>query len=188
MMVPVVSPEDTKLDERDVFTQDDLQNLRDSITHPRERPLFEMLVFTGQRITAPRTLRRRHVKPDEDNGIFYLNDDADGLKDAEKNGKKRPLLGAKKHVRKWLRKRPKDDPDAPLWAKNGPGSLDESIGHLAIWRHLARSSRPRERQSEPGRRICLTAWPYDGRLPLPARIPTVSPSGRDAGLSRLRCP
>jgi len=48
---------------------------------------------------------------DTDKGVYYLNTEADGLKGAEKNGKKRPLLGAKRAVYDWLKDHPTGKPD-----------------------------------------------------------------------------
>jgi integrase/recombinase XerD len=61
-------------------------------------------------------------------GVYYLNTDAEGLKGAEQNGAKRPLLGAKRPVQDWLDFHPEsDDPEAYLitprqdhaWATTG---------------------------------------------------------------------
>lgn len=91
-------------DEQDMFTEDEVFALRKAVMRTanpiRNRALFELLVYTGQRIRAIVTLRYGDV--DTDAGAFYLNDQVDGLKGALQRGRKRPLLGARKYVRDWL--------------------------------------------------------------------------------------
>jgi len=71
------------------------------------------LLYTGQRSTAIRSLRIKDV--DLDDGVYYLNGNVDGLKGADRNGRKRPLLGAVGSIREWLRYHPDpDNPDAYL--------------------------------------------------------------------------
>jgi site-specific recombinase XerD len=97
----VVNPgEDTTVDERDMFTSEEVQAMRDAVTNPRDRCILELLLNTGQRIRAIQTLRVKDV--DTEQGVYYLNTDEPGLKGADKNGKKRPLLGAKRAVYDWL--------------------------------------------------------------------------------------
>ena len=122
-----VSPEDIhkynaksapRHDEQDMFTQAEVDALRDACEHPRDRAFVELLIYSGQRITALRTLRIRDI--DLDAGVFYLNSDgewhSDGLKGAAKRGRKRPLFGARKYVRDWMQYHPNgDDGDSPLF-------------------------------------------------------------------------
>jgi site-specific recombinase XerC len=105
----VVTPPDTStVDERDMFTREEVEEMRDAVTNVRDRCLLELFLNTGQRIRAIQTLRVKDVDPDE--GIYYLNTDASGLKGADKNGRKRPLLGAARPVHDWL-KNHQGDPD-----------------------------------------------------------------------------
>lgn len=91
-------------DEQDMFTEEEVFDLRSAVMRTanpiRNRALFELLVYTGQRIRAIVTLRCEDI--DLEAGYFYLNDDVDGLKGALQRGRKRPLLGARKYVRDWL--------------------------------------------------------------------------------------
>lgn len=103
----VIAPEKNNVDERDVFTGDEIDAMRDVIDHPRDLCVFDLLVYTGQRLRAVQTLRVKDI--DLDNGTFYLNDEADGLKGADG---KRPLLGAESAVREWFDYHPDLRPDA----------------------------------------------------------------------------
>ena len=116
--VDVFVPDSTpRHDERDVFTDADLAAMRDACREPRDRAMLELLVFTGQRINAIRTLRVGDMHPET--GVFYLNEDADGLKGADSRGLKRPLFGSRKYVRDWIGYHPfGDDPDAWLFIGN----------------------------------------------------------------------
>lgn len=95
--IPVFAPEKTSVDDRDMFTVEEVQAMRDAIDSPRERCLFELLAYTGQRIRAIQTLRLKDIDLEE--GVLYLNEDAEGLKGAKG---KRPLLGAEAYVRRWM--------------------------------------------------------------------------------------
>lgn len=103
--IPVFAPEDTSVDERDMFSVDEVQAMRDAIDSPRERCLFELLAYTGQRIRAIQTLRVKDI--DLEAGVFYLNENTEGLKGAKG---KRPLLGAEAYARRWLDYHPTKEP------------------------------------------------------------------------------
>ncbi|WP_435552720.1 tyrosine-type recombinase/integrase [Natrinema sp. CGMCC1.2065] len=127
-------------DDRDMFTDEDIEALREACDRPRDRAFLEMLIYTGQRLTAIRTLRIKDV--DLDQGVFYLNDEADGLKGAADRGRKRPLFGARKYVRDWLQYHPrKDEPDAPLFVgdpNHWKTNLDEPWSEPGVRKHLKR--------------------------------------------------
>lgn len=75
--------------------------------------MFDLLIYTGQRREALRTLRVKDV--DVDDGTYRLNPEVDGLKGADDTNGKRPLLGAKGSIRTWLDYHPApDEPDAYL--------------------------------------------------------------------------
>jgi integrase len=111
--IVMIMGDDTHVDERDMLTPEEIDRIRDAAEHPRDLAIFDLLLYTGQRNTAIRSLRIRDVDVEE--GVYYLNGDADGLKGANENGTKRPLLGAVGSVREWLRYHPdSDNPDAYL--------------------------------------------------------------------------
>lgn len=111
--ITLVSGDDTHVDDRDMLTPDEIDRIRNAAEHPRDLAIFDLLLYTGQRNTAIRSLRIRDI--DLDDGVYYLNGDADGLKGADETGKKRPLLGAVGSIREWLRYHPDpDNPDAYL--------------------------------------------------------------------------
>lgn len=106
----------TSVNDRDIFTKDDIQQMREVISNPRDRCFFELLINTGQRVRAIQTLRIRDI--DVEMGVYYLNEDDGGLKGANKTGVKRPLLGAKNAVYNWLKYHPEsENPDAYLITK-----------------------------------------------------------------------
>jgi len=105
----VVSTQDeSHVGEQDMFTAEEIEHLRDAVTNTRDRCILELLLNTGQRIRAIQTLRVKDVDTEE--GVYYLNTNESGLKGADKNGKKRPLLGAKRAVYDWLQDH-QGDPD-----------------------------------------------------------------------------
>jgi len=114
--IPVFAPEDTSVDERDMFTVEEVQAMRDAIDSPRERCLFELLAYTGQRVRAVQTLRIKDI--DLEDGVLYLNESAEGLKGAKG---KRPLLGAEAYVRRWLDYHPTKEPEDYLITPQATG-------------------------------------------------------------------
>jgi hypothetical protein len=99
-----------------MFTVEEVQAMREAVGSSRERCLFELLCYTGQRIRAIQTLRVRDIDLEEN--VLYLNEDADGLKGAKG---KRPLLGAEAYVRRWLEHHPTSEPDDYLITPKATG-------------------------------------------------------------------
>lgn len=111
--ISLINGDDTHVDDQDMLTKEEISRIRDNADHPRDLAIFDLLLYTGQRNTAIRSLRIRDVNLEE--GVYYLNTDADGLKGADEYGSKRPLLGAVGSIREWLRYHPfSDNPDAYL--------------------------------------------------------------------------
>lgn len=102
--IDLVNQGDTSVDERDMFTKEEVNQLREACNNTRDRCLIELLLYTGQRLRAIQTLRIKDI--DLENNVYYLNTEDLGLKGAEKSGKKRPLLGATKAVREWKKHHP----------------------------------------------------------------------------------
>ncbi|QCC48135.1 tyrosine-type recombinase/integrase [Halobellus limi] len=129
-------------DDRDMFTREEINALRDAMPDTRWRALLEMMIFTGQRIHAIMTLRIKDIDVNE--GVFYLNDDEYGLKGADKRGLKRPLLGARAYVRDWLQYHPrKDDPEAPVFIgdpSNAHTKFDQPMNTSSIRRGLRKAA------------------------------------------------
>jgi integrase len=140
--VTLLAPQKTSIDPDDMLTREEITELRGAFKRSRNRALFEMLLYTGQRQTALRTLRIQDINLDD--ATYRYNEDADGLKGAERNGKKRPLLASVGAIRDWLQYHPaSDDPDAILLcALNGhgdPADGYEAIGHDAVNNVLKRA-------------------------------------------------
>lgn len=148
--IVIAKQERTHVDERDMYTVEEVNALRDACDHPRDRCLLELLLNTGQRIRAIQTLRVKDVDPEE--GVYWLNTDSDGLKGADKNGGKRPLLGAKQAVFDWLEYHPKPEPEAALITKqpsHNRGTAGESIGQSTIRRTLKKIAERAEVEKPP---------------------------------------
>lgn len=119
------------IDPDDMLSRDEIQALRDAAKHPRNRAVIDLFLYTGQRVTAIRTLKIKHV--DTQAGTYKLNEDAEGLKGAAENAKRRPLLLAEPSVRNWLQSHPaKDEPEAYLITaqpKYGTPAPMEPVSH-----------------------------------------------------------
>ena len=108
--IPIHEKSQSPVEPEDMLTKEEIQDVRDNIANPRDRALFELLLYTGQRREAIRTLRLKDV--DMENGTYRLNPNVDGLKGAQDRNGKRPLLGAKGPLQKWLEYHPdRSDPE-----------------------------------------------------------------------------
>lgn len=93
---------ETSVEKADLLTWEDIDALREGCRNDRDRALLEMMLYTGQRITALHTLRIKDVFLDHGpNGEFRLNPEYtdNGLKGASG---RRPLLGSAGALRHWL--------------------------------------------------------------------------------------
>lgn len=104
--IVITQPNDTSVDETQLFDADDVRALRNATTNSRDDCLIELLLNTGQRVRAIQTLRIKDIFLDEVR--FRLNPEVDGLKHAEGN---RPLLGAEAAVRRCINHHPTGDRD-----------------------------------------------------------------------------
>lgn len=105
--IPLFDKKDTSVDPNDMLTKREIQKARKAAGNPRDKLIFDLLLYTGQRREALRTLRIKDVNLQE--GTFRLNPNVDGLKGANDRNGNRPLLGATATVRNWLEYHP--DPD-----------------------------------------------------------------------------
>lgn len=97
----------TLVDPEDMLTREEFHALRNAPEHPRDQAIVDLLLYTGQRNTAIRTLRVKDVRLEDEK--YRLNDEADGLKGADLIGTWNPLLGATGSVRDWLQHHPEPD-------------------------------------------------------------------------------
>jgi integrase len=131
--IPVPTQEESSVDPDDMLTRDEIQELRSAARNNRDLALFDFLIYTGQRASATRTLKIKHLKIEEEQ--FRLNGEGEGLKGADENGKWRDLLLSAASIRQWLQTgHPNpDDPEAyvfcplPQFANGGPFREDRNL-------------------------------------------------------------
>lgn len=103
--IPMYSQKENGLDPTDTLTREEIDTARKAIGNPRDRLIFELLLNTGQRREALRTLRVKDVSPNEgETGKYRLNAKMEGLKNFRNPRGQRPLLGANDAVRDWINK------------------------------------------------------------------------------------
>jgi len=95
---------DPQVDPSDMLTKEEIHEAQEAVDNPRDKLIFQLLLYTGQRREAIRTLRLKDVNPQS--GTYRLNPEVDGLKGAQDRNGKRPLLGAKAAVQNWLEYHP----------------------------------------------------------------------------------
>lgn len=129
-----------QVDPRSVMTPEQFHAIRENAANMRDRATIDLLGYTGQRVRAIQTLRIRDVKIEE--GVWFMPE-AEGLKGAEKVGKKRPLLGARKSVQEWVDMHPTGDPDDYLITAmpHGPnGDVGGQISRQTIARRVRQAA------------------------------------------------
>lgn len=122
------------VDARDTFDRDEVDAIRAELKNSRDRAIFDMMLYTGQRIRAIQTLRVKDI--DIEAGRFHLNTDEAGLKGARGM---RPLLLAKGAVSEWKRDHPKPEDDAYFFTKlpdSARGTAGEQIYQSTISRPI----------------------------------------------------
>jgi integrase len=131
---------DREVDTDKILTEQEIDALRESADHPRNKALLEMLLDTGLRISALGTLRVQDVRLTGRAGTVTLNQEALGRKGASG---KRPLTWSKPYVANWLDTHPRsDDPDAPLFHRlttpNGGWDEDDdgALGYYQLQKIL----------------------------------------------------
>lgn len=102
--IPIFSQEKSPIDPHDMLEKEEIQEAREAAGNPRDRAIFDILLYTGQRREAVRTLRLKDV--DVQDGTYRLNPTVDGLKGATDRNGNRPLLGAKGAIQNWLEYHP----------------------------------------------------------------------------------
>ncbi|QAU12831.1 integrase [Halorubrum sp. BOL3-1] len=125
---------DREVDADKTLTEEEIEALRESADHSRNKALLELLIDTGLQISAIGTLRVQDVDLNGRAGTVTLNQEAVGRKGASG---KRPLTWSKPYVANWLDIHPRnDDPDAPLFHRltmpNG-GWDDDDDGVLTYY-------------------------------------------------------
>jgi integrase len=102
--IPIFDKASSPIDPNDMLTKEEIQEAREAVGNPRDRAIFELLLYTGQRREAIRTLRLKDVNLET--GTYRLNSTVDGLKGATDRNGNRPLLGAKGPLQNWLEYHP----------------------------------------------------------------------------------
>ena len=107
------------IDDDDVLTEHEIEDLKDAANSARDRALVDFLADVGARISLVTSLRVGDIKDIEsDNPGFVPNDNAINLKGVEI--RRYPILYSRGELRVWLNQfHPDPHPEAPLWPKHG---------------------------------------------------------------------
>lgn len=124
--IPLFDKKETSVDPNDMLTKGEIQKARKTAGNPRDKLIFDLLLYTGQRREALRTLRIKDINVQ--NGTYRLNPDVDGLKGANERNGNRPLLGATATVRNWLEYHPdpEDSKNYLITQRPGYSAVDPS--------------------------------------------------------------
>lgn len=104
------SPE-RNVDPNELLEEEEIRDLLDAATNPRDKALLSLLADTGLRIGAVCSLRIRDIDLSDDVGTININEDAN-VKGASG---RIPMTWSEGYVGSWLNSHPRrDDPDAAL--------------------------------------------------------------------------
>ncbi|WP_228842415.1 tyrosine-type recombinase/integrase [Halococcus agarilyticus] len=121
-----VGDESGTVDPRDMLTREEILSARQSADHPRDEAMFALLLYTGMRNAALRSLRWRDV--DLERGVYKYNPNCDALKGADHVGKWRTLLDAAQPLRDWRNYHPEaENPDAYVFTKKPRWTADDDL-------------------------------------------------------------
>jgi len=167
--IQVFERESSGIQPRDMLDGDEIQAIREVTDHPRDAAIVDMLLYTGLRNRALRTLKIKHI--DSEDGKFYFNTDEHGLKDIHKPNAPRPLLGAVASVREWLKYHPFGDNEEsyfivgkPKW---GHATPDQTVSDKTIQRVMdsvkedAEIQKPLHPHSLRHNAVCIWKRDYD---------------------------
>jgi len=120
-----VSDDDT-VDPRDMLTRDEILGARTAADHPRDEAMFTMLLYTGMRNAALRSLRWRDI--DLERSRYKLNPNCEALKGADNVGEWRALLDAAQPLRDWKNYHPDpNNPDAYVFTKKPRWTAEDDL-------------------------------------------------------------
>ena len=105
----------SRVDERDMLDQDDIAELRDAATNPRDRALIEFLADTGARVGLASQLRVGDIY-DLDTQRPYYRPNPNGVGHKGAPNKEYPILHSHAELRQYINCHHVDPRDeAPLW-------------------------------------------------------------------------
>lgn len=111
-----VNGDSNGIDPRDMLTREEILQIRQAAEHPRDEAMFTLLLYTGMRNAALRSLRWQDV--DLEGGVYRYNPNCEALKGADNVGEWRTLLDAEQPLRDWQNYHPDpSNPDAYVFTK-----------------------------------------------------------------------
>jgi len=114
------------VDPRDMLTRDEILDARQAADHPRDEAMFTLLLYTGMRNAALRSLRWQDV--DLERGVYKLNPNCEALKGADSVGEWRTLLDAAQPLRDWKNYHPDpENPDAFVFSKKPRWTAEDDL-------------------------------------------------------------
>jgi len=114
------------IDPRDMLTREEIQEARKAADHPRDEAMFTLLLYTGMRNSALRSLRWQDI--DLERGVYRYNPNSEALKGAGDVGEWRTLLDAEQPLRDWRNYHPEpDNPDAFVFTKKPRWTAEEDL-------------------------------------------------------------
>lgn len=135
-LIMILRPDRSSVDSRDTFNREEADAIRGELKNARDVAIFDLMLYTGQRIRAVQTLRAGDVNIEE--GRFNLNTDAAGLKGAKGM---RPMLLAKGSMADWMKMHPKADDDNAYFFTKLPDAARGTAGEQLYQSTISRPIR-----------------------------------------------
>jgi len=110
--VSAYEPDGEGIDPSDILNREEIEELKEAVDSSRDNAILHLLLYTGMRNTALRTLRWKDIRLEEGaSGRYRVNPEAEGTKGAGEVGEFRPLLGATGALRDWKQYHPEPKSD-----------------------------------------------------------------------------
>lgn len=135
-LIMIVRPEKSTVDARDTFDREEADAIRAELKNARDRAIFDLMLYTGQRIRAVQTLRVGDIDIQENR--FNLNTEAAGLKGAKGM---RPMLLAQGAMSEWAKNHPTPDDDSACFFTKLPDAARGTAGEQLYQSTISRPIR-----------------------------------------------
>ncbi|RQD89936.1 site-specific integrase [Methanosalsum natronophilum] len=154
---------DSTVQPHELLTQEELDKILDTCTHPRDKALIAVLADGGMRIGALASCRLKHIEFNDYGAMIYISKTSQSRKTTTAKGI--PLTWSSGYLSQWYSLHPlKDDPEAPLWVTKNQNREPMSYKSLRMLiKQTAEKSGVKKRVNPHSfRHYAITNWILDG--------------------------
>jgi len=154
---------ETPVQPSDLLTKEELDQVLDACTCPRDRAFVSVLADGGMRVGALASCRIKNVAFGQYGAMIYLSKTSKSNKTTSSKGI--PLTWSTGFLNQWIADHPiKDNPDAPLWTtenKNHEAMSYKSL-RMTLINIGKRAGIQKRLNPHSFRHLAVTSWIFDG--------------------------